>query len=104
MQRGAGACDLPKLPHESTDEGRAGMHWKGRDLRGGPRSGKTGGWRRLPKRLRAGYCRLQMPLKPELAVGGKVAGHRLGTPEGVGVGGEVYLPPFQCIPGGEGHL
>ena len=30
-----------------------GMHWKGRHLRGGPRGGWTGGWRRLPKRLRA---------------------------------------------------
>ena len=31
----------------------AGMHQKGRDLGGGPRSGYTGGWRRLPKRLGA---------------------------------------------------
>ena len=31
----------------------AGMHWKGRGLRGGPRGGWTGGWRRLPKRLGA---------------------------------------------------
>ena len=29
------------------------MHWKGRGLRGGPRSGEAGGWRRLPKRLGA---------------------------------------------------
>ena len=28
------------------------MHSKGRDLRGGPRGGWTGGWRRLPKRKR----------------------------------------------------
>ena len=32
---------------------RAGMHQKGRDHRGGPRSGEAGGWRRLPKRLGA---------------------------------------------------
>ena len=32
---------------------RAGMHWKGRGLRGGPRGGYTGGWRRLSKRLGA---------------------------------------------------
>ena len=38
-----------------------------------------------------GYCRLQMPLKPALAVRGTVAGHRLGALEG----GD--LPPFQCI-------
>ena len=40
---------------------RPGMHQKGRDLRGSPGSGWTGGWRRLPKRLGAvtvGYkCR-----------------------------------------------
>ena len=30
-----------------------GMHWKGRGLRGGPRGGETGGWRRLLKRLGA---------------------------------------------------
>ena len=41
-----------------------GMHYKGRDLRGGPRGGWTGGWRRLPKRflsvtnaVKAGTCR-----------------------------------------------
>ena len=31
----------------------AGMHSKGRDPGGGPRSGWIGGWRRLPKRLGA---------------------------------------------------
>ena len=31
----------------------AGMHEKGRDRRGGPRGGQTGGWRRLPKWLGA---------------------------------------------------
>ena len=31
----------------------AGMHWKGRDLRGRPKSAQIGGWRRLPKRLGA---------------------------------------------------
>ena len=36
----------------SPDDPPPGMHWKGRDLRGGP-SGQTGGWRRLPKRLGA---------------------------------------------------
>ena len=33
--------------------GFPGMHQKGRGHRGGPRSGYTGGWRRLPKRLGA---------------------------------------------------
>ena len=32
---------------------RAGVHLRGRDLRGDPRGGKAGGWRRLPKRLGA---------------------------------------------------
>ena len=32
---------------------RPGTHWKGRGLRGGPGSGEIGGWRRLPKWLRA---------------------------------------------------
>ena len=33
---------------------RPRMHWKGRDLKGGPRSGwLVGGWKRLPKRLGA---------------------------------------------------
>ena len=39
----------------------AGVGEKEEDLRGGPRGGQTGGWRRLPKRLgavTAGYkCR-----------------------------------------------
>ena len=62
----------------------AGMHWKVRDLGGGPRSGWTGGWMRLPKRLGGGYCRLHMPLKLALAVRGTVAGRRLGALEGRG--------------------
>ena len=36
--------------HDATGPG---MHQKGRDLGGGPRSGSTGGWRRLPKRVGA---------------------------------------------------
>ena len=61
----------------------------GGGLRGGPSSGWTGGWRRLPKRTGGGYCRLQMPLRPALGVRGTVAGHRLGALEG-GLGG---IPP-----------
>ena len=38
-----------------------------------------------------GYCRLQVPLRLVLAVRETVAGHK---------GGGVYVPPFQCIPGG----
>ena len=40
-----------------------------------------------------GYCRLQMSLKPALAVKETVAGHRLGALEG------GTPAPFQCIPG-----
>ena len=60
------------------------------------------GQERLDRRLEevakavwGGYCRLEGPLKPALAGGGKVAGHRLGALEVGGGGG--YLPPFQCI-------
>ena len=74
----------------------AGVHWKGRGLRGGPQ-------RRLGRRLEGvakavggGYCRLQMPLRLARGVRGTVAGRRLGALEG-GRGGD--LPPFQCIPG-----
>ena len=49
---------------------------------------QRGPQRRLDRRLEAvakavggGYCRLQMPLKPALAVRGTVAGHKLGALE-----------------------
>ena len=42
------------LSHRSSGMGKwPGMHWRGSGLSGGPRSGWTGGWRRLPKRLGA---------------------------------------------------
>ena len=59
--------------------------------------------RRLDKRLEGvaeavagGYCRLQMPLMPALAVRETVAGRWLGALEGGGKGGTSS--PFQCIP------
>ena len=59
--------------------------------------------RRLGRRLEegakavgAGYCRLQMPLKPALSVRKTVAEHRLGALE---VGGGGAPRPFQFIPG-----
>ena len=60
------------------------MHEKGRDLRGGPRSGSLGGWRRLPKRLGA--------VTVELALGVRetVAGHRPGALERGGGGGAMH--------------
>ena len=36
----------------------------------------------VAKMVGGSYCRLQMPLGPALAVGGTVAGHRLGALEG----------------------
>ena len=39
-------------------------------------------WAPLTKAVGGGYCRLQVPLKLALAVGGTVAGHRLGALEG----------------------
>ena len=60
-----------------------------------------GALRRLGRRLEgvatavgAGYCGLQMPLKPALAVRGTVAGRRLGALE--------RGDPFQCISGNGG--
>ena len=52
----------------------------------------------VAKAVGGGYCRLQMPLRLALGVGGTVAGHRLGALE---MGGGS-LPPFQSIPGGGG--
>ena len=40
---------LPQF--QCTPSWGAGMYWKRKDLRGRPRSGKTGGWRMLPKRF-----------------------------------------------------
>ena len=50
---------------------------------------------RLPKRLKGGYCRLQMPLKLALAVRETVTGHRLGALEGRGGGGGGAKPKHQ---------
>ena len=77
--------------------GRAGMHWKARAPRGGPRSRWTGGWRRLPKRL----GRL---LSVTHAIGAgtcRQGGQWLGALE-VRVGGVPPLP-FQCILWGGGR-
>ena len=49
----------------------------------------------VAKTIGGDYCRLQMPLKPALAVRETVAGRRLCAMEG---GGGGYLPSFQCIP------
>ena len=93
-ERGGGSADVTCRPEGGGAGGASpGMHWKGRDLGGGPRGGQTGGWRRLPKRLGAvtvGY----MPLSLAFGVTGTVAEHRLGALEAGG-----GSPPFQCIPG-----
>ena len=57
-----------------------------------PHPQPKGGWRRLPKRLGAVCCRLQVPLRLALAVRGTMAGHRLGFWRGGG-GGAVPPPP-----------
>ena len=64
--------------------------------------------KRLDRRLEGvaevvggGYCWLQMPLRPALAIRETVAGHRLGGLEG---GAGVTSPPFQCIPRGGGGV
>ena len=78
--------------HPSSLEPRDALEEKGPQRRPHRRFG-----RRLEEvaiAVGGGYCRLQMPLKLALGVGGTVAGHRLGALEGGGGG----FPPFQCIP------
>ena len=79
----------PAPPLRSAPRPPPGMHWKGRDLRGGlDRRSEE-----VAKAVGGGYCRLQMPLKPALAVRGTVAENRLGTLDG----GLPPPPPFQFI-------
>ena len=68
-----------------------GMHWKGRDPRGGPRSAYSGGCRSGGG---VGHCRLRMPLRLALAIGETVAARRLGALEGKG----GVPPPFRMPP------
>ena len=88
-------------PQESL-EGGAGLP-KGASEGKGPQRRPQ---RRLGRRLEevaeavgGGYCRLQMPSTLELWVRGIVAGHRLGTVEGVGGATPPPLPAHPC-PGG----
>ena len=67
-----------------------GMHWKGRDLRGGPQRRVDGRLEEVAKAVGGGYCRLLMPLKVELGVRETVAGHRLGALAAAG----GCLPPL----------
>ena len=53
----------------------------------------------VAKAVGGGCCRLQMPLKPALAVRETVVGHRLGALEGEGC-----LPPSNASMGGGGCL
>ena len=56
-------------------------------------------WKEVAKAVGGGYCRLQMPLKPALAITGTVAGRSLGALQG----GGGYLPPSNAaLPGGAG--
>ena len=50
----------------------------------------------VAKAVEGGYCRLQMPLKPALAVRGTLAGHRLGALEGGGL--HPPIPKHPCPP------
>ena len=67
--------------------GRGALEAKGPQRRPQKRLGRL---EEVAKAVRGGYCRLQMPLRPALAVLGTAAGHRLGALEG----GGVTLPPF----------
>ena len=68
------------------------MHLKGRDLRSGPRSGQTGGWRRWPKRLGVATVSYKCHGGWHLPSGRQWLG--IGwTPWRRG----GYLPPLQCM-------
>ena len=75
--------------------GQAGLHQKGRDLRGGPRGGEAGGWRRLPKRL----GRLLSVTSAMEAGTWRRGGQWLGVGWAPWRRRGGYLPAFQCIPG-----
>ena len=56
-------CDAkigPQLVNVSVLPRPPALHQKRRGLGGSPRGGWTGGWRRLPKPLGGGYCRLKL--------------------------------------------
>ena len=54
-----------------------GVHQKGKGFRGCPRSGWDRRLEEVAKAVGGGYCRLQMPLRPALAVGETVGGRGL---------------------------
>ena len=74
--------------------GGAGMHQKGRGVKNGATSGKTGGWRRLPKRLWAVTVGYKCHRGRHLASGTQWLG------EGWAPWRGGYPCPFQCISGG----
>ena len=109
----AGVLTGPGLKAFIKEVTRAGVHQKGRDLRGGAQQRLGRRLEEVAEAVGGGYCRLQMPLRPALGVRGTVAGHRLGALGGGGGGTcppvtqgvpappshRGYLPPpFQCIP------
>ena len=63
---------------------RDALEWDGT-----PQGARDAVGQAVAKAVGGGYCRLQMPLTPALAVRGAAAGHRLGAPES----GEGGWPP-----------
>ena len=72
-----------------------GMHYKGRDLSGGPRSGSIGGWSTFPKRLGAFDVSYKSIEASTCRQGDSWAGPMLGTLEG-GVPPTLLMHP--CPP------
>ena len=76
---------------------RDALEWKGPRRRPQKRLGRR--LEEVAKAVGGGYCRLQMPLRLDFAVGETVGGHRLGALEA-----EPPRPPCQCIFANEPHV
>ena len=83
-------CRYPWRTATGAPPPRDALEWKGAQRWPQKRLGRR--LEEVAKEVGGGYCRLQMPLKLALAVGGAVAGHRLGALGGGG-GGEGTFPP-----------
>ena len=81
------SLNTPAFPSSWIQGGGGALERKGRQRRPQRRLGRR--LEEVAEAVGGGYCRLQMPLKPALAVRGTVAGHRLGAVEGGG-----FLPPL----------
>ena len=82
----------------SQGSGRVALEGKGPQRQ--PQQRLDGRLEEVVKAVWGGYCRLRMPLRLVLGVGGTAAGHRLGALEG---GGGGTSPPSNASLGSGGH-